>query len=138
MAWKASSARCRSSRSWRQTPSTIGPCRATSAAKAASPAASRRELNRSRSCRSESPTTEPPSKSVPICWATDPIARFAMLANSPEAVDPCTRRHLIPMQNTVPPSAIVSQVGLENPPGISTSQPVCDHRNLNTTNSLPA
>ena len=36
--------RCRSPRSWRQTPRTIGPCRATSAAKAASPAASRRRV----------------------------------------------------------------------------------------------
>ena len=38
--WKASSAWCRSPSRWRQMSRTIGPCRLTSAAKAASPAAS--------------------------------------------------------------------------------------------------
>ncbi len=52
-------------------PSTIGPWRSTSAAKAAS---SREAANRSRSCRSESPAAEPPAKSAPSCRATEVAA----------------------------------------------------------------
>jgi hypothetical protein len=39
----------------------------------------------------------------------------------PESRDPHTPRHLIPVQDTVTPSAIVSQVGLENLPGTRNS-----------------
>ena len=66
-AWKASSASCGSPSTCRQMSRTIGPCRLTRAAKAASPAASRRAVNRSMSWRSVNPATEPPSKSDPIC-----------------------------------------------------------------------
>ena len=48
-AWKASSAACSSPSRWRQTPSTIGPCRATRTAKAASRTASGATAKRSTS-----------------------------------------------------------------------------------------
>ena len=60
VAWKASSTSCGSCRSFRQMPSTIGPCRATSTSKAAS---SLLAANRSRSCPSLNPATLPAAKS---------------------------------------------------------------------------
>ena len=77
-AWNTSSAWCRSPTSWWQMPRTMGPCRVTSAANAASPAGSRRAMNRSRSCRSVRPATELPSKRDSICRKTDPVAAYAM------------------------------------------------------------
>ena len=44
--------------------------------------ASRPAMNRSRSWRSESPATEPPSKSDPICRTTDPVATRVITACS--------------------------------------------------------
>ncbi len=71
---------------WRQTRRTIGPCRVTSAANAASPAASRPAVNRSNSCRSVRPATEPPSKSDSICRTIDPVAACAMPFTSPAEI----------------------------------------------------
>ena len=54
----------------------------TSAAKAASPAGRAAAVNRSRSCRSVSPATEPPSKSDSICRTTALDALGTMHADS--------------------------------------------------------
>ena len=77
--------------------STIGPCRLTRAAKAASPAASRRAVNRSMSWRSDSPATEPPSKSDSICRTTadavtDDMATPVLCGQVPLHVRPVPRR----------------------------------------------
>ena len=127
-AWKVSSACCTSPRSCRQTPSTIGPCRPTSAAKAASPAGSvPPPMYRSRSWRSESPAVEPPSKSAPSCRTTEPDAtcvmpdRFLVRRPSWHGLPareekptgrmpvPRRRRPLIPTQGTVAPPAELSR-----------------------------
>ena len=89
----------------------MGPWRVTIAAKAASPAGSRRAMNRSRSWRSVIPATEPPSKSDSICRKTDPVAAYAMPSGS--LADTSVPTHS-PRPNTVLPPLILSQVVLGN------------------------
>ena len=61
---------------------TIGPCRATNAAKAASAAVSSPALNRSSSWASDRPAIEPPSKSDSMCRVIVRLAARVMPVGS--------------------------------------------------------
>ena len=128
-AWKASSACWRSPRSCRQTPSTIGPWRATSAAKAASPAGSSRPVAEplqelavgepGRRAALEERTELPGSRTrchtrhgrsplgvEVVSWHRLPGREEKPTGKMPV---PRTRRPLIPTQGTVTPPAGLSR-----------------------------
>src|SRR5262249_21890034 len=78
--WNASSASCGSLTRCLQTPSTIGPCRATRAAKAISLSELPCLVNRSRSCPSDRPVTVPEPKSTLKGRRSRPVRPTLILA----------------------------------------------------------
>ncbi len=83
VAWKASSAVCRSPTICRQTRNTIGPWRRTSAANAASAPSSRSAVNRESSSASPASATMPPTTN-PSSRVLDSACLVAMIVTSPE------------------------------------------------------
>src|SRR5262245_44100409 len=76
---------CRSPRTCTQTRRTIGPCRRTSTANAASAASSRHPLNRARSCRSLASAIGRPARAAGGCFRTASECSLDMIATSQQS-----------------------------------------------------